>query len=79
MAPDHESLRALLRRILARDEVRPHYQGLETDWDSAWWVSCRLAELLPLPTELKQVLLELDDAEQLLDVLHAVLEEQRVT
>jgi len=42
-------------------------------------VGCRLAKLLPLPTELKQVLLERDDAEQLLDVLHAVLEEQRVT
>jgi Lon protease-like protein len=41
--------------------------------DSALWVSGRLAEVLPLPAELKQELLEMDGARERLARLSAVL------
>ena len=41
--------------------------------DSCEWVSARLAELLPLPLETKQALLELDDARKRLETLHALV------
>jgi hypothetical protein len=41
--------------------------------DSCSWVSSRLAELLPLPLEAKQALLELDDARARLERLDALV------
>jgi hypothetical protein len=41
--------------------------------DSCSWVSSRLAELLPLPLEAKQALLELDDARSRLERLNALV------
>ena len=41
--------------------------------DSSSWVGCRLAELLPLPLEAKQELLELTDARARLQRLNALL------
>jgi uncharacterized protein len=41
--------------------------------DSCAWVSARLAELLPLPLEAKQALLELDDAAARLAQLNALV------
>jgi len=41
--------------------------------DSSAWVSARLAELLPLPLELKQALLELGDGRARLEALNATL------
>lgn len=41
--------------------------------DSCSWVSSRLAELLPLPLETKQALLELDDARSRLERLNALV------
>ena len=41
--------------------------------DSCSWVSSRLAEILPLPLEAKQALLELDDARARLERLQGML------
>jgi Lon protease-like protein len=41
--------------------------------DSCAWVASRLAELLPLPLDTKQALLELDDAKARLERLHALV------
>ena len=41
--------------------------------DSCSWVSARLAELLPLPLEAKQALLEMDDAKARLQHLQALV------
>jgi len=60
----------LLERVIERQpEIleRPHRL------DSCAWVSSRLAELLPLPLEAKQALLELDDARVRLERLNAAL------
>ena len=41
--------------------------------DSCEWVSARLAELLPLPLETKQALLELNDAAECLERMNALV------
>lgn len=76
-APYH-ALPDLLRRVLASDAAQAYAAQLTPDWDDAGWVCDRLAELLPLPVELRLALLELDDQQQRLDLLYAVLQEQRL-
>ncbi|ABI55956.1 LON peptidase substrate-binding domain-containing protein [Alkalilimnicola ehrlichii MLHE-1] len=69
--PVHGPLAALLERIL--QQVRGPWAELPRDFDDAEWVSCRLAELLPIPPEDRQQLLELDDPVERLAVLHNAL------
>ncbi|MFP4245447.1 MAG: LON peptidase substrate-binding domain-containing protein [Ectothiorhodospira sp.] len=52
-------LSGLLQRVL--HELPPPYHLLEGGQDRAGWVGARLAELMPLPLEEKQALLEMDD------------------
>ena len=61
---------SLLERILAQPgaPVAPPYR-----MESALWVSSRLAEILPLPLEVKQALLELDDGRARLDRVNRLL------
>lgn len=64
------SMVKLLERVIEQHPElfeRPH--GL----DSCAWVSARLAELLPLPLEAKQALLEMDDAKARLEHLKALV------
>jgi Lon protease-like protein len=65
----------LLQRVLeAQEQSRvqePHR------YESADWVSCRLAELLPLPLPAKQKLLECDDGLERLGILYRMLEASR--
>jgi uncharacterized protein len=53
-------LAELLRRVLP--ELGSLYADVPKGFDDAEWVSCRLAEILPLDPREKQRLLELDDA-----------------
>ena len=60
----------LLERVIEQHPAlleRPHRL------DSCSWVSARLAELLPLPLQAKQALLELDDARVRLERLNALV------
>jgi Lon protease-like protein len=60
----------LLERVIEQHPgllERPHRL------DSCAWVSARLAEVLPLPLETKQALLELDDARARLERLSALV------
>jgi len=62
--------RALLERIIEQQPaLLPEPRRLE----SCAWVSARLAELLPLPLDMKQDLLELADAHERLSRLSALL------
>lgn len=63
----------VLRNALEHPSAAPQYPG--ADFDSCAWVSARLAELLPLPPPMKQLLLELDDAQVRLERLHRLLED----
>jgi Lon protease-like protein len=56
---EHEHLGQLLRKLLP--ELSELYQAVPKRFDDAGWVSCRLAEILPLELTDKQALLELDD------------------
>lgn len=67
----HEPLAALLRRIM---EPLPLYHGVAPSFDDAAWVGGRLIELLPLPLELKQLLLEMPDPNERLERLAAALD-----
>ncbi|HEX6528395.1 MAG TPA: LON peptidase substrate-binding domain-containing protein, partial [Burkholderiales bacterium] len=60
----------LLERV-----IEQHPQLLERPHrlDSCAWVSARLAELLPLPLEAKQALLEIDDGKARLQRLNALV------
>jgi Lon protease-like protein len=60
----------LLERVI---EQHPELLERPHRLDSCAWVSGRLAELLPLPLEAKQALLELDDARARLERLSALV------
>jgi uncharacterized protein len=60
----------LLERVI---EQHPSLLERPHRLDSCSWVSSRLAELLPLPLEEKQALLELDDARARLERLNALV------
>lgn len=65
---------AALVKLLER-VIEQHSELLERPHrlDSCSWVSSRLAELLPLPLDAKQALLELDDARARLERLNALV------
>ena len=60
----------LLERVV---EQHPELLERPHRLDSCSWVSARLAELLPLPLEAKQALLEMDDGKARLQRLHALV------
>ncbi|MBK5935559.1 LON peptidase substrate-binding domain-containing protein [Halorhodospira halophila] len=63
----------LLERIL--DQIGGLYGAMPRQLDDAGWVSARLSELLPIPTEAKQQLLEIDAPEERLELLRRALEQ----
>lgn len=71
--PDrYRPLLGLLESVM--NEIGGHYKQLEPRFDDASWVGCRLAELLPLSLEQKQMCLEVSDPIQRLEVLYPALE-----
>jgi Lon protease-like protein len=60
----------LLERLL---NETPGVLGGPHQLDSSWWVGLRLAEILPLPMESKQELLEMTDARARLARLNSLL------
>lgn len=65
----------LVRMILP--QVARHYEGLESKYDDADWVGCRLSEILPFSLSRKQALLELDDPLHRLETLRPLIAELR--
>ncbi|MBM4196020.1 MAG: peptidase S16 [Gammaproteobacteria bacterium] len=66
-APMAELLRAIL------DDLGKLYELLPRQLDDAGWVGCRLAEVLPLPVEIKQNCLEMRDPVERLEFLRPML------
>ena len=75
--PAHEPLVRVLRDLLENGELVSHKRFLAPNWEDAAWVGNRLAELLPLPLQIRQGLLEMTDPQQRLDVLLAIFRERR--
>lgn len=69
---EFQLLSDLLRQIVEKFELT-HLSGEEKYLDASW-VSCRLAELLPLELEEKQDLLETDDPVQRLAQIQSLLQ-----
>ena len=61
----------ILRPILP--DLGKLYEGLPVRFDDATWVGCRLAEILPLPPELKQRCLEIREPVERLEFLQPML------
>jgi Lon protease-like protein len=68
-----QSLAGLLELLAAR--ASPHQFPAERRYDDASWVGYRLCEVLPLPLQLKQELLESNDAEARLATLQGFLKQ----
>lgn len=70
--PKHQPLVTVLRDALSR--LSNLSQFIEPRYDDATWVSYRLAELLPLPVNLQQKLLEMADPHERLELLAPLIE-----
>ena len=70
----HAPLKELLRRLI---EPLPLYRNVAPSFDDAAWVGGRLIELLPLPLQLKQTLLETQHVLERLERLAAALRSRR--
>jgi uncharacterized protein len=67
-------LAAMVREALS--ELGEHYEHVEKSYDDAAWVGSRLTELLPMPGNDKQALLELDDPLMRLKLLMEMVPEE---
>jgi uncharacterized protein len=72
-APVPETSSAMVKLLARVIEQHPELFERPHRLDSCLWVGGRLAELLPLPLEAKQALLELDDARARLERLGALV------
>jgi len=68
----YEPMVKVLREALSR--FANLGQFIEPDYQNATWVSYRMAELLPLPANLQQKLLELDDPHERLRLLQPLID-----
>ncbi len=75
-APGLEECAAFLRKVIPAIGTERFREPL--DYGDATWVGFRLAEILPLKSDVKQTLLELTDAALRLGVLHKFLRQQRL-
>ncbi len=76
LADSYQPLVKLLELIATR--VGPQNFPAERNYDDASWVGYRLAEFLPLPLNIKQSMLEINDADVRLQVLQKFLVQQGV-
>jgi Lon protease-like protein len=65
-------LLTLLETML--NELEAQYRYIDKRFEDASWVGCRLAELLPLSLDQKQVCLEVSDPVQRLEILTRLVE-----
>lgn len=71
LLPQHAYLAEVLRQLLP--QCGDTYQFVESGFDSADWVGCRLAELLPVPAADKQRWADVMDPAARLDELTALI------
>lgn len=72
----YQPMLALLQHVMG--ELEAQYRFVEKDFGDASWVGCRLAEILPLSIEQKQMCLEISDPLKRLDVLLPMVENVRL-
>lgn len=67
----YQYMARLLERLIG--QLGDQYQFAQPDYTDAGWVGCRLAEILPLSNEQKQVCLELTQPLERLDLVAQVI------
>ena len=72
---EHAPLSRMLEDVMG--DLGHHYQIVDTRYDDASWVGNRLAEILPIGIERKQLCLELNDPIERLAFLRPLLETVR--
>ena len=75
VSDEHRPLLEILRDALSRLSKLGRF--IEPAYDDAGWVSYRLAELLPLPVQVQQQLLEMDDPNERLRQLAPLIDVSR--
>jgi len=72
----YQGMASLLRKIISK--LEPPYTSMPTHYDDLEWVSARLVELLPLPLDYKQQLLEADDIFYRIEELYSQIQQSKV-
>ena len=72
----YQGMAGLLRKIIS--QLDPPYTTMPTHYDDLEWVSARLVELLPLPLDYKQQLLEVDDIFSRIEELYIQIQQSKV-
>jgi len=72
----YQSMASLLRKIIA--QLDPPYTTMPTHYDDLEWISARLCELLPMPLDYKQELLEYDDIIDRIEQLYSLIKQSEV-
>lgn len=67
----YQPLMQLLRSII--EQLEPPYRNMPCHYEDVEWVGARLAELLPIPLEQKQLLLGIDDAIERIERLEMII------
>jgi len=74
--PKYLGMANLLRKIIT--QLEPPYTTMPAHYDDLEWISARLCELLPMPLDYKQELLEFDDIISRIEQLYALMQQSKV-
>lgn len=76
MTSKYQGLASLLRKIIT--QLEPPYTTMPAHYDDLEWISARLVELLPMPLDYKQELLEVDDIFIRIEQLYSLIQQSEV-
>ena len=69
----YQAMANLLRKIIT--QLDPPYTTMPAHYDDLEWISARLCELLPIPLDYKQQLLEVDDTIDRIEQLYSMIKQ----
>lgn len=72
----YQAMSNLLRKIIS--QLEPPYTTMPTHYDDLEWISARLVELLPMPLDYKQEMLEYDDVIWRIEQLYSLIQQSEV-
>jgi hypothetical protein len=72
----YQAMSNLLRKIIS--QLEPPYTTMPTHYDDLEWISARLVELLPMPFDYKQEMLEYDDVFWRIEQLYSLMQQSEV-
>jgi len=72
----YQGMASLLRKIIT--QLEPPYTTMPAHYDDLEWISARLVELLPMPLDYKQEMLEIDDIFSRIEQLYSLIQQSEV-